>query len=279
MSVLKKLLSVDRRIIFLFIAASIVIPALVPAPMPIKATEVVKRIYDRVESLPAGSVILISNDYEPGSKAELYPMTVALLRHCFRKGHRVLMMSLWPGGVGMGRQALEITGKEYGKKEGDDYVLLGYKPGGFAVIVSMGQDILSAFPKDSLENSTRSLPFFRETKVKTLRDIDLMVSISAGTPGIDQWVVYGRDQYRFDMAGGCTGVMAPDFYPYLDTGQLVGLMGAVKGAADYEALLGRKGDASIMMLPQSCAHLVIIAFVILGNIAFLAERLSRRRKR
>ena len=42
------------------------------------------------------------------------------------------------------------------------------------------------------------------------------------------------------IAGGSTGVGAPQFFPYCPL-QLVGLMAALKGAAEYETLIGRPG--------------------------------------
>jgi hypothetical protein len=53
----------------------------------------------------------------------------------------------------------------------------------------------------------------------------------------------------------------------------------MKGSADFEKLVyqytERVGQATIGMNAQSFGHLVIIIFIILGNIAFFATREKR----
>ena len=72
---------------------------------------------------------------------------------------------------------------------------------------------------------------------------------------------------------GCTAVSAPTLYTYLQTNQMVGMLGGLKGAADYETLVGIKGGQAVRgMAPQSVAHLVIILFIIIGNVAYFSQR-------
>jgi hypothetical protein len=277
MSVLAKMQAVDRRIIFLVIAAAIIIPMIMPLGLPVKTTKEVESVFNSIDALEPGSVILLANDYDPASEPELYPMTLALVRHCFKKDLRVIAMSLWPGAPGIVTRALNVASKEYNKVAGEDYVNLGFKAGAMSVIVTMGQDMHTAFPTviiNQEEKKTSELPVMKG--VKTLRDIDYAVDIAAGVPGIDQWITYGADQYGFKLGAGCTGVMAADYYPFLASKQLDGLMGGLKGAAEYESLVKKPDKATAGMDAQSIAHLAIIAFVILGNIAYFAA--GRRKK-
>jgi len=62
----------------------------------------VKAAYDAIDALPPGSKVLISMDYEPDIMAELLPMSVAVIRHCFRKHLQVIAMTLFPAGTGLG---------------------------------------------------------------------------------------------------------------------------------------------------------------------------------
>ena len=273
----EKLQAVDRRIIFLFIAAAIIIPLLKPLGLPVNVTTEVEKVYDSIDALEPGSVVLISNDYDPASEPELYPMTLAIVRHCFKKDLRVITVTLWPGAPGIITRALGVASEEYNKVEGEDFVNLGFKAGAASVIVTMGQDIKTAFPTviiNQEEKKTGELPVMKN--INSLRDINYAVDIAAGVPGIDQWMTYGADQYGFKLAGGCTGVMAADYYPFLASGQIDGLLGGLKGAAEYETKLKQPGKATAGMDAQSIAHLVIIAFVILGNIAFFA--VGKRKK-
>ncbi len=61
--------------------------------------------------------------------------------------------------------------------------------------------------------------------VERLEDFGLVISLSAGTPGLKEWILYGGDVADVRLAGGCTGVGAPQFFPYYPR-QLFGLMAA-----------------------------------------------------
>lgn len=282
MSVLTKLLAIDRRIIFLVIAAAVVLSLFFPMRLEVAVTPPVESIYKTIESLPEGSVVLVSNDYDPSSKPELYPMSVALFRHCFKKNLKVVAMTLWVTGEGLIADALNAALKDErfkDKKEGEDYVFLGAKVGGSAVIMGMGQDIAGTFPKDYKKRPVTDLPLMKN--LKTLTDFDYVVSIAAGSPGVDDWVIYGSEYLRkkkpkrVELAAGCTGVMATQYYPYLDSGQINGLLGGMKGAAEYESLIQWKDQGTYQMDAESVTHIIIIAFVILGNIAYFTIRKSR----
>jgi hypothetical protein len=66
--------------------------------------------------------------------------------------------------------------------------------------------------------------------------------------------------------------MATDYYPYLSSGQLLGLIGGMKGAAEYERLMSISGDARRGMDAQSMVHVIIVLLVVLGNVALFASR-------
>ena len=59
---------------------------------------------------------------------------------------------------------------------------------------------------------------------------------------------------------------------YLGLLGIFGLIGGLKGAAEYERLIGKKGVANRAMGSVSVAHVFIILFIIIGNIAFFAAK-------
>jgi hypothetical protein len=97
----------------------------------------------------------------------------------------------------------------------------------------------------------------------------------SGTSATDYWIAYGNGRYKVPLAIGVTGVMATDYYPYLQSGQIFGILGGLKGAAEYETLVGTPGKAVQGMKVQMVAHLIIIVFIIIGNIGYFAQRKKR----
>ncbi|OGX14065.1 MAG: hypothetical protein A3K11_03050 [Nitrospirae bacterium RIFCSPLOWO2_12_FULL_63_8] len=272
MSLAERMLSIDRRIIFLMIGLCTLIPLLYPVGLAIKVSPEVKSVYDYIESLPVGSVFLLSLDFDPASKPELYPQAVALMRHAFKKNLRVIGMTLWLPGTGMANEVVSRVAREEGKVAGKDYVFLGWSPGGGSVIINMGQDLYKAFPTDYNNQPTRDLAVLNG--VQSLRDVNYVVSLAAGTTGIETWYVFGKDKYKFELGGGCTGVIAPGLYPLLRSGQINGLIGGLRGAAEYEVLIGKKGKAVAGMDAQSATHFAIILLVILCNVFYFSIRTS-----
>jgi len=51
-----------------------------------------------------------------------------------------------------------------------------------------------------------------------------------------------------------------------------GLVGGLAGAAQYETLINKPGTAIDGMRPQSVAHLVLIFFIIFGNICYFVNK-------
>ena len=67
----RRLLRLDRRIIFVLIFLATALPLLRPVNLPISVSPRVRAAYDTIDKLPAGSYVLMSLDYEPDIMAEL----------------------------------------------------------------------------------------------------------------------------------------------------------------------------------------------------------------
>src|SRR5438045_3507883 len=141
MSLVRSLLAIDRRIIFLLVALGVVLPLLHPLNLPVTVTPRVQAAYDAIDALPAGSKVLISMDFEPDIMAELMPMSIAVLRHCFRKHIQVIAMTLYPAGTGLGERALITAAKAEGAVLDKDYAWLGYKSGFQVVMIGIGENL------------------------------------------------------------------------------------------------------------------------------------------
>jgi hypothetical protein len=155
--------------------------------------------------------------------------------------------------------------------EGRDFAYLGYAPLFYLVILGMTASIEAQYHQDANENPLSEMPMLREHK--SLREIDLAVTVS-GSSACTAWVIYGREKIGLPVAFGVTAVSATDYYPYIQSGQIIGQMGGLRGAAEYEVLLKEHGitettdKAFTGMDVQSADHILIIFFIIMGNIAY-----------
>ncbi len=270
--IFEKLGNLDRRIIFVLIALAVIIPIIfeIVFPNPVGA-EPSRDLFDYVDALPAGSNVLLSFDYDPSTMPELQPMAEALVRHLFEKDLNVVGMALWPQGASLGQDAMSSMADSLGKVQFEDWCNLGYKTGGGVMIVRLGTSMSAVFPTDRDNVPWSEIPMLRG--ITNLESFSLIISLSAGDPGIIAWVMMAGDRFGVPIGGGCTAVSAPTLYTYLQTGQMVGLLGGLKGAADYETLVGIEGGQAVKgMAPQSVAHIVIMLFIIIGNVAYFTRK-------
>ena len=266
-----KLGKVDRRWIFLIIGAVVIIPLFFPLGLPIRATATTQQAYDAINQLPKGSKILLSCEYGPSTKPEIHPMVMAVLRHLFKNEHKVYVTCLWPDGQFLAEEALDkVAEEEYGLTYGEDYVLLGFRPGNEAVVKGIVSDLRKLYTIDARGTKVTDIPMMNG--VNRFEDFDFLFSASAGYPGTIEWVQYAVDPTDVPMSTGTTSIQVNEIMPYIQAGQVNGILAGMPGAAEYEALIGVPGIGTSGMDAQSIAHLVIVIFIVLGNIGFFIER-------
>jgi len=269
-----KLGTIDRRWVYLAVGITVIIPLFVPLKLPIGITPEAQELYDSVEALPDSSIVLLTFDYYASTVAETQPMSVAALHQLFRKNMKIITMTTIPlGGPTIAQNVMRDMAAKYGKKYGIDYVNLGYKANYTAVLKGMGIAIENIYPTDQHGTPLNQLPLMQN--VKNYDDIDY-IFVVADNAILDYWVSIVNAQYGKPIGAGTTAVMAPKFYSFVQSGQMTGLLGGMKGAAEYEILVGEPDKAVLGMNSQSLVHLLIIAFVIVGNIAlFTSGRKSK----
>jgi hypothetical protein len=267
----------DRRWIFLAVGLLVIVPLQTGFHVaPVQPGSRAKGFYDAIERIPPGSTVLLAGDYDPGTIAENYPMHLAAARHLMAHNLKIIAVELYPGGPPLADRVLHLAGEEFKKRESYDYVNLGFKSGNEAVMSAMGSaGIPRTFPVDRRGIPVSQIPVMKG--VDNFGQIALIVSISAGFPGTKEWVQQVVSRYHVPMVAGVTAVSAPEYYPYLQAGQLQGLLGGMAGAAEYEVLVNHPALATRGMDAQSLVHLFIAFMIILGNLAALPQRRPREK--
>jgi len=275
--------NMDRRWIFLLMLLAVAIPILLESQFPEKPTGLSKAVFDEIEQLEEGDRVLLAFDFDPASAGELGPMATTFSYHCAKKKLKMYYMALWPVGPQMIDDSINnVIKKEFPEMVyGKDYVNLGFKSGGEGVIKVILTDLRQLFTTDGYGTQIDAIPMMQG--VENIRQMDLIANVSAGSAGTKEWVQYAITPYPDDLriVAGCTGVQAPLLYPYIPN-QLPGLLGAIKGAAEYEELVMSKyGDSDMpgiysearrRMGPQLIAHMLMIALIVVGNIVYFMER-------
>jgi len=269
--IFEKLQNLDKRVFYLLMALAIAIPTIHPIGLPIDVTEPVQEVYDFVSSLPDGSIVIIGFDYEPGDEIDLNPIAQAIMHQLASKKIKVVAIASFPAGPTFADECMAIL-EEYGYEYGVDYVNLGYYAGGEPTLAAFAQNPSSVFPKDWRGTSTDSLPIMQE--VSTMKDFAMAMTLNdgpTGGTGTHEWVRQAVMAYGTPLIMGVTGVLAASNETYVQSGQCKGILAGLRAAAEYEKLTGKKGTGTVGMDAQSIAHVLIVVFVLLGNIGMFVS--------
>ncbi|MCS7258068.1 MAG: hypothetical protein NZ601_01650 [candidate division WOR-3 bacterium] len=284
----EKLTKLDRRIIYLLLFLVVLIPLIYPFRLTPRAMSPVLKLFNHIDTIPPDKCLIISVDYTPDTEPELHPMTIALLRHAFSRKIKVGILCISLLGLGLAQDAITTVTNEFNRHAltrddsvvyGRDYVFWGWQTPVLVPILGMGENIAKVFPVDYYGNKTDTLEFMKT--IKNYNDVGILVSIS-GSAIPFYYITYAQTQFGVRIGVGSTAVQAADFYPYINSGQVTGMMSGMKGAAEYEQLVeercrfyGRR-KATDAMASQTAAHIWIMVTIIIGNISYFI--LKRRQK-
>ncbi|MEI7833567.1 MAG: hypothetical protein WCJ56_10270 [bacterium] len=297
--------NIDRRWIYLMLGVVFIISLMLGKPQTGVVLPTVSNLYQAVENVPTDKIIFINTTFAPNTLAESGNQARAIIRHVALNHHKFAIMAVDQQGANLGKLIAQDVAEEYNLKYGEDWISFGYQLPVLAFYKSFPKDIPGTVKQDAVESKPATAENFPIMKnLKTANDIGLMVEVSASSSLFD-WIqiVQPTTSPRLKLGYACTGIMASEAYPYLDSGQLVGMMPGLKGAADYEQLVDEKekllvGEGKLLhpyaesqtiqklivsparklMFTQSNAHVVVILLIIIGNIGFLVTRYRAKKK-
>jgi len=288
----ERLQGFDRRWLFVAMGLAIILPLIFPLNLPVKPSPMVQAGYYTVEGLEAGDVVFVSVDLDPAATPELEPYFKSVMLQLKRKNVKMVFATTWYQAPPLVERWIKenvdraiapagTTGyagppdRAYVKNV--DYVYLGFREGRQAAIASFGADLRGTFDGRAADGTPLDqIPMM--SGIKQLKDFKLLVLVSGGFPGIKEYVQLVQSRYKLGMVGACTAVSTTDYTPYYQTGQLLGLVGGVAAAAEYEGLVGRPGLATQAADVLNASHLMVILAIVFGNVIYFAGRAHRRRQ-
>jgi len=256
----------DPRLIYLLLGLVVTVPILTHSVIPVPVTQTTQALYDFIQKLPANSLVVLSFDYSTSVVPELHPQAIVVTQQLFTLPLKILFVAQWTDGPALADAVLDAVTKG-NKTYGVDYATLGYIPNS-ATLLGMTADIHQFFPVDTHGNPTDTLPIIKE--FPAARQAALVITFAAGEPGLSQYLQYWQSRFNIPVAVGATASSAPGYLPFYNSGQIVGILISIRGAAEYEILIHRMGisGATSAMVAQSAAHLLIVAMVVFGNVVY-----------
>lgn len=272
------LAGLDMRWLYALLFVAVLLPFLFNISVKVKVTGPVQRLYDEIEAIERrpGRLVIVAVDWDPQTQAENYPQTEAVVRHLFMRKIPFAVVASSPVGSGFCEEIPEKLHKKYGAVYGRDWVNWGYKFGRGIFVKQLASDIFAAVKADAEGTPLEDIPMM--AGVKDASSVDLVCEITGSVGSLAMWLQYFQVGGAAPKCGhGCTAVSAPESYTFLDSGQLIGLMGGMLGAAEYEQLIESPSRALRGMSSQTTAHILIIMLIVIGNVVEIARKRGGRR--
>jgi len=273
--VLNRLTNIDRRVIYVGLLVVLFIPLYKPLGLPLPITRESKACFEFIGKLPADSVVLMINSTGPSVQAELYPQTLTMARHLMDKKVKIVICSLAVESPAYNTKLFERWAAEYKYENGKDYVILPYKAGGETAMAAIGRDIKSLYSTDDRNVPLSQLPLW--SRINSVKDFACVIDISGGES--QRWMLgHIQAPHKVPCIAAITAVILAVTQPYFSSGQLVGILSGLNGAAEYELQSKTPGPAAAGMDAQSLGHMWVVLLVVIGNIAYIASRSQSKKK-
>ena len=268
--------AIDRRILYIILAIVIVFPMFCPLGLPVERDEQAAWVYHSISDLPAGTPIIFSADFGRSGKAELKPMIDVLVDLSFARGHRVILMSLWPEGAAYLHTWAEPMVARHGAVYGEDYINLGYMQSYSLFFHVSRTDFKQACNGgiDALGEPLSQYPIMDGIILPS--DIKAVVSFGNGDPGYTHWIQYW---YATGLCNTIFVGLPGELFPYslsaYSAGNLKGVINGYTGAATLEKEHGVVGEGHGASDSQALGHWAIILFILLGSWRYAGKPLLK----
>ncbi|MGD2201473.1 MAG: hypothetical protein PVJ38_07580 [Candidatus Bathyarchaeota archaeon] len=239
-----------------------------PLGFPIPVTQLTKDSYNAVDALQEGDIILVDQGYGGGTIAFHEPGFVVVFRHAMEVGAKLVIVSTSVESPMLLDRAMDkIKPESKGYTYGEDWVHLGYIAGGESAYAGIIEDINGVFSADFEGTSTSQLPLMQELGAPTHEKIALVCVYTAGGDVVEGWIRQSAVRYDLTFITQVNSMMVPTLLPYYPV-NADGIMNGGVGAAEYEVFSGFAGDAVKLTDMLTMGGLVVLIFLILGNIGY-----------
>jgi hypothetical protein len=273
MDIFERLGKIDNRIIYTLLVIVLLIPLARPIGLPVSVGPYVKKSFEVIDKLQAGDIIIMEAGYSISGASDVEPQTIAILKHLMKKGVKVIWTSVIAEG-GSIVENLMAPHEKAGKKYGEDFVNLGYLSGVENAIATYSRDLKKAYPKDFRGNSTATLPLLKN--VNSVSDVKMYIFFTTGNADMYVRQVF---PYKVPLIGGLISTISLQAEPYVQSGQLAGILSGLRGGAEYETVMKDPGIGVASMDAQSMGHVLIVLFIIFANVSYFVTRSREAAKR
>jgi hypothetical protein len=282
-----------ERALYLVLLIALIVGLIVPLPesfglaVPPSAPGSAE-LFEQIDKLSANDVVLVGYEWDARRSSELRPLENAVLGHLIQRKVKLVLASTDPQGTLLlfdFRDQLERAGY---RKGGEDYILLGYKPGAELALRLLAQDFRAVLRSDFQGNdatisalATGADP--ANPRLTSLGDFAMVMVLADEAQDVQGWMEQvHRSAKQVPFAFLLPNETTPVAQPYLSQPGIFHLAGK-QGALAYHSLRGDSGMPAAQIArettQQRLSLLVFIALLLLGALIIgVGTAVARRRR-
>jgi len=212
---------------------------------------------------------LIVTDYQAGLSAEMEQVANPLIRHLAQKQVQMVLLSTYPEGVWLAERLLDIslTDDAFSQVR-EQAVNLGFLPGGRMGLLNYAMDAHTAFTEQVWESSNLK-------NLNHINDFSVVLILADTLDRARSWLEQaGPSLIDTPMLMVSSTQEAAMMLPYLDSGQLAGMLSGLQDAGLYKAALGDTVMTNTIWSAYQAGLLVMAALILVSFVIGLVTNAS-----
>jgi hypothetical protein len=279
---------IPRVLVALLLIAVLIVPRLlemqplgIPVLYPVEMLDMFEQIEQETSQMP---VVLLAVDFEPGRAGEMQLAASPVIEHLMAREMNLVVVSTVPNGPALAQRLLANAARQYQQQTQQNFDLntrsvnLGYLPGGAISLLEFAQYPRRSAPADVRgSRAVWSNSFLQD--IYTLGDFSQIIvltdSAETGRAWVEQVQPLMGDVPLFVVT---SAQASPLLMPYLESGQIAGLVSGMIGGAMYSRLIYQGSGVSEGFLATYQVGMLLAFGLVLAGGLFSGSRLIFRRR-
>jgi hypothetical protein len=247
-------------------------------------------LFQRIDALTDKDTVLIGYEWDARRIGELKPLEQAVVGQLIQKRVKLILISTDPQGALLLFDLRDDLVRAGYRSDAQDYILLGYKPGGDLALRSLAQDFRGVLQSDFQGNDatvSALIGGFETGKpIGTLNDLAMTLVLADDAADVQGWAeqvyrVVPQKPLAFLLPAEAAPIVQPYLQPPRNPAQVqIGHLAGKQGALAYEHLRGSGQTPNVQVLreigQQRLGVLVFVVLLLVGGVAVVASGALRR---
>lgn len=240
--------------------------------------------YTAIDQLTPGSPVLVNWAYDPATAGEMDLLAQPVIEHLLTRRVQLVVVSQLPGGPATARGLIDQAALDLRRSVGffpaSSQPLMidgGFLPGGASVLPLLGQDAANTVSAATLPGPTGPLSA-QAVSILASQGPALTLIFAAQAEDVQEWLEQVQPLDGVPVIAVVSAGADPILRPYLDSGQLLGLVSGFDGAFNYSQRLPHTPSADqstrlqVQAVAQDWGMWIILLLILAGNVRGMVER-------